>query len=581
MLYQFSLLLPETQVALLQNEFPEILPPKIHLGMVTIATPEELNDEERKTIDTSVASIGNLLTLKCEPHNVEIEDIVRVSNNDGTFFANAALATLDASTYWNLGLGEGSLPPTATLTSTFRGLVVLTTNENSSGTDFLNLIGTQLLANEVEVINVDTEETVYTGFLTGADKSEKSEYMISHGYGECENFALVKISDRSIVGCYDSWTSAADALSQFLDTKQAVSESVPQPVPYVGDGSENSLSLTPISVIDGIPIGDKEKVQYKASCGNEIKVDNADAFNLTVVADLANEIKVDSTLAECGDSNEDSEDCDATEESDKHISLESDPLLRVFEGELAFLDVESGDRRIISPDNAEDIIIDNLPLPLMYLDRLTEGHQESRICGEITEVYLRPAAGMDSTTLAVYGSGRFFDTEVGEEAFQMVAKGYLQGVSLDLDMIKSEVLTEGSSIDDGTILKITKCRVRGATIVPFPAFINAKIWLPYSPLTEATDYVEDYADPMLYPTEIFYKESNDTLFTKTETDTAKYPQTYRLKDIAAIRRLQLGYGVRASEMEFMSTTEHKNWFMSSPREGTAMTLFSEIKSTGQ
>jgi hypothetical protein len=125
----------------------------------------------------------------------------------------------------------------------------------------------------------------------------------------------------------------------------------------------------------------------------------------------------------------------------------------------------------------------DLPLPLMALDRTTEGHMDAVLVGNFTKVQ---RMGRE-----VHGYGKFVGSDSPEvQRLQaLIRSGELRGISADLDSMEYEVLLPAEMDDsvrietDGTQvvkmsdarMRITSARVMGATVVPFPAFQEAYI----------------------------------------------------------------------------------------------------------
>jgi hypothetical protein len=125
----------------------------------------------------------------------------------------------------------------------------------------------------------------------------------------------------------------------------------------------------------------------------------------------------------------------------------------------------------------------DLPLPLMALDRTTEGHMDAVLVGNFTKV--------ERMGREVHGYGKFVQSDAPEvQRLQaLIRSGELRGISADLDSMEYEVLLPAEVDDsvrieaDGTQvvkmsdarMRITSARVMGATVVPFPAFQEAYI----------------------------------------------------------------------------------------------------------
>ena len=144
-----------------------------------------------------------------------------------------------------------------------------------------------------------------------------------------------------------------------------------------------------------------------------------------------------------------------------------------WEGVLTVEGEESGDGRLFglgSLDWAE------LPMPLMYQPASVGGHDASVLAGAITF-----AARKDSQ---IFGRGHIFgnmlDGEHGDGIRNMMKTG---GVSVDVDKVKDAdvemVFAEGEEgagfMAKPTLTVFHRGRIRGATLVAFPAFVEAKL----------------------------------------------------------------------------------------------------------
>ena len=158
-----------------------------------------------------------------------------------------------------------------------------------------------------------------------------------------------------------------------------------------------------------------------------------------------------------------------------------------WEGILVVEGVETGDGRefaINSLDNPAP------PLPLAWAKSNLGEHQGSVVVARIDQVWRDPA-----NPSIIRGSGMFdLATAEGQEAYGLVQRGFLKGVSVDVDSVKDADVeyvyapTEGDDemSDDETLMDIFampdkmifhKGRVRGATLVALPAFVEAQIQL--------------------------------------------------------------------------------------------------------
>lgn len=140
-------------------------------------------------------------------------------------------------------------------------------------------------------------------------------------------------------------------------------------------------------------------------------------------------------------------------------------------GPIAQEGVDTGDGRRIEPGA---LSWRELPLTLMAQHTTPEwgGHAEAAVAGRI-DVITRNGENMD-------GTGIFDTGSWGAETERMVRENILNGISIDLSVDEAEVIPDPEIEDPeeaywmGT-LNILKGTILGATIVPFPAFENAKI----------------------------------------------------------------------------------------------------------
>lgn len=141
-------------------------------------------------------------------------------------------------------------------------------------------------------------------------------------------------------------------------------------------------------------------------------------------------------------------------------------------GILAVEGTESGDSRLF---NLGSLDWAPLPQPLMYQPANVGGHKASIVVGEITQISRRgeQIAGVGH----VYGN--MLAGEHGTGIRNMMKAG---GVSVDVDRVKDadveEVFADG---DEGGFMSkpemtiFNRGRIRGATLVAFPAFVEAKL----------------------------------------------------------------------------------------------------------
>lgn len=169
------------------------------------------------------------------------------------------------------------------------------------------------------------------------------------------------------------------------------------------------------------------------------------------------------------------EEDDIPEDTDAEVETAEDfHALLVVEG------VWTGDGRYI-----EEGALDwrGLPLPLMGLDRTTEAHLDARLIGNITRI---ERMGRE---IHGYGSWVGSDSDEVRRLQDLVKRGELRGISIDMDAMEYEIVMpqsadEAERIDedgntvmgaDEWMMRILSARIMGATVVPFPAFEEAYI----------------------------------------------------------------------------------------------------------
>lgn len=153
-----------------------------------------------------------------------------------------------------------------------------------------------------------------------------------------------------------------------------------------------------------------------------------------------------------------------------------DPSFAEWEGVLTVEGKESGDGRMFSLgslDWAEP------PIKLMYQPANTGGHSGSIVVGQIT--------GLARRNEKIYGWG-VIDLKaktaegfaIGQEVHRLMGSKLMNGVSVDVDKVKDADVSLIFGNGDGmkpTMTVFQRGRVRGATLVAFPAFVEAEIFL--------------------------------------------------------------------------------------------------------
>lgn len=152
-----------------------------------------------------------------------------------------------------------------------------------------------------------------------------------------------------------------------------------------------------------------------------------------------------------------------------------------WDGVLTLEGVESGDGRLFRMGSLDWA---QLPQPLMYQPANIGGHSGSVLVGQIQNVW------RDGNK--IYGSGiidlaaKYNGEEIGKEVFRLMSEEYLNGVSVDVDKVKDADVSYQygnlpgepvSPYDKPTMTIFNRGRIRGATLVAFPAFVEASIHL--------------------------------------------------------------------------------------------------------
>ncbi len=140
-----------------------------------------------------------------------------------------------------------------------------------------------------------------------------------------------------------------------------------------------------------------------------------------------------------------------------------------FEAILTVEGIETGDSRAFLPGS-----LTVAPGPwweFNWQPRIAEGHDDAVPAGRIDEIW-RTESG------EIRGRG-VFDTngEHGREAMRLVREGFVKGVSVDIDTAVVEQFYDDPSSDDPTFTLYHGGRIRGATLVSYPAYVETQIWM--------------------------------------------------------------------------------------------------------
>lgn len=149
------------------------------------------------------------------------------------------------------------------------------------------------------------------------------------------------------------------------------------------------------------------------------------------------------------------------------------PRYAEWSGVITLEGIESGDGRMFQLGSLDWA---QLPLKLMYQPANTGGHSGSVLVGQIMGV-----AREDNKIMAwgIIDLGAVHNgEEIGREVYRLMSEHYLNGVSVDVDKVNHAAI-QTVMADDGTVLRteFSRGRIRGATLVAFPAFVEASIQL--------------------------------------------------------------------------------------------------------
>lgn len=161
------------------------------------------------------------------------------------------------------------------------------------------------------------------------------------------------------------------------------------------------------------------------------------------------------------------------------------PSLATWEGVLTVEGVESGDGRMFQFGSLD---WDTPPMPLMYQPANIGGHSGSVLVGQIMEIYRKGNQLWGSGLIDL--NARYNGENIGHEVHRLMSREYLNGVSVDVDKVKDadvihKFAENAGPMDKPVMTVFQRGRVRGATLVAFPAFVEAQIYLTGEVLTAA------------------------------------------------------------------------------------------------
>lgn len=165
-------------------------------------------------------------------------------------------------------------------------------------------------------------------------------------------------------------------------------------------------------------------------------------------------------------------------------------------GVLTLEGVESGDGRMFKLGSLDWA---QLPLKLLYQPTNTGGHSGSVLVGQIMGV-----AREDNKIMGwgIIDLGAKLDgEEIGKEVYRLMSENYLNGVSVDVDKVNNAAVQTIFGDDGITPLRteFSRGRIRGATLVVFPAFVEASIQLTGDVMTASAVgyFAQDDQDDVL------------------------------------------------------------------------------------
>lgn len=136
-----------------------------------------------------------------------------------------------------------------------------------------------------------------------------------------------------------------------------------------------------------------------------------------------------------------------------------------FKGLIAPIDKPTGDRRMFAHGS---LSFRRLPQPANFQIMTSEGHRQSVTVGKLEKAYLAEGGW--------WGEGQFFDPRIVPEvtrAVYLLQEG-VYGPSVDVDDVTYEIAPHPTE-NEQNVVRFTKGRVMGFTLVPFPAFAEVSI----------------------------------------------------------------------------------------------------------
>jgi 2'-5' RNA ligase len=138
-------------------------------------------------------------------------------------------------------------------------------------------------------------------------------------------------------------------------------------------------------------------------------------------------------------------------------------------GVLTVEGIPSGDGRLFMPGSLD---VAPLPLPLRWQKEDAPEHQGAVIVGRIDDIW------RDGPNIMANGVLDMED-EDGLEVFRKMRGRFLRGVSIEADMIDGEIMGDGITSPETEVYQAG--RIRGATLLAIPAYVEGEIMLKDQP----------------------------------------------------------------------------------------------------
>jgi hypothetical protein len=283
------------------------------------------------------------------------------------------------------------------------------------------------------------------------------------GSGSCPSdkpFAVIKSGDGELAGCHDTKESATQQLQALYasETDSAIHDpiSTENNIKCTGDDCPELQDTVPGEPINTL-VGPPEDIAPPppSDDDNQDENDNED------------------------DQGEDDDEEDKNKNKPPKNKFSIDQISNAWSSVITVEGMESGDGRMFS-DGA--LLWGEDPLPLMYQPSMLPGHDGSVLVGQIQEIR-RDGANIRARGIFDLGGP---ESSLAHEAYRQVQAGVLRGISVDVDSVTDADIEYVYASDDyedeaffntPTLMIVHKGRIRGATLTPMPAFVEAKIAL--------------------------------------------------------------------------------------------------------